>query len=729
MAAQTPEQIMQHLLAKGLLTKEEVQEARRLLEEAARQGQDLALPEALLRAGASAAKARHATFLAVESAGEEPPAEEEKAAAQEMPGSGVKLLERLGRGSQAVVYKCHEASTDRIVAVKFLLASAAGDADSCQRFLQEARNAAKLTHPNIITVHRIAPFQKTFYIVMEYIDGGSVADLLAIRKRLDPAEAILIVRQTAEGLKAAHKVGLIHRDIKPQNIMLTREGMAKLADMGLARHVDHGHLDQEGKVSGTPYYISPEQITGDPPVDFRTDLYSLGATFYEMLTGRPPFTAMTPQEIMRKHVIEPLPDARQFVPDLPEPLCWFLAKAMAKEPEDRYESAADFIDALDALDLSGTETSAGAGANDLAALAAEERRRSGRVAVIAKTAAATAAKPGAGKPGGARTSADGKSSKKSHAGKWALLVGGIAFVVMAAVGAGVVIYMMRPAGDTRPAPPVAPPPPATTTTPGSTNTAPKAPVVDGVDEKNARDVLREAKEYEAKPDVWAPDVVSAYENVMKWYPNTKAAAEARQCLEKFRAARAGGDATPPSPATPPATTPAATTPPAPEPPTPEPPKPEPPTPEPAKTEPPAPELPKAEPAQPGDTITLKAADAKVRGKDLKYETGNGKDNVGFWNDPNGSVNWQVRIDKPGEYAVSITFAVMNTNPNEFTISVGDQSVTGKMHDTGEWTKFVTEPVGNLKMAKAGTVIVTVKAKGKLQGSLMNLKGVELKRVK
>jgi hypothetical protein len=230
-------------------------------------------------------------------------------------------------------------------------------------------------HPNIVTIHQIAPFRlraglatatprqagaangggegeplETFYIVMEYVDGGSVADLLAVRKRFDLAEATCIIRSAAEGLAYAHKRGVIHRDIKPGNILLTQGGIVKLADLGLALSVSAAaEAGQAGKAYGTPYYISPEQVRGDPDIDVRTDLYSLGATFYQMVAGVPLFTAPTPQEVMRQHLTAPVPDPRQYVPDLPGAVCRLLARAMAKDREYRYASAEDFIRALDEL--------------------------------------------------------------------------------------------------------------------------------------------------------------------------------------------------------------------------------------------------------------------------------------------------------------------------------------------------------------------------------------------
>ena len=430
---------LENLVAQGLVTAEEAREARRLLEEAGRAGRDLPLTKALLQAGAIAARAHHEPVA---------PAAGDTAAA-EIASSDLELLERISRGRQAVVYKCRQKTMDRLVAVKILPPSAARDPESRRRFIQEARHAARLSHPNIVTIHQIRPFRDTFYIVMELVDGGSLSELLAVRKRFGPAEAVTILRPVVEALACAHRAGLVHRDIKPGNILLAADGTVKLADLGLARRVGEDAEEEAGKAFGTPYYISPEQVRGEARIDFRADLYSLGATFYQMLTGRPPFTAPTPQEVMQKHLTEPPPDPRQFVPNLPQVLCDILAKALAKRPEDRYQTAEKFLAALSAIDIQDLEAwemaAPEALVKQLAGLADAERRRSRHVEKLTLAAA---------RKHGAPEHAVARSPDRAHKAR---LIAAAVVVALALVG-GIVALVMAPRLF-RPAPNAAPPAP------------------------------------------------------------------------------------------------------------------------------------------------------------------------------------------------------------------------------------------------------------------------------
>ena len=709
-------QLVQHLLEKGLLTQEEVDQARGLLEEAAKAGRELSLTDALLRAGVMAARKAHLAAALAEGA---PPAAEELVAPAAR-ASGLQVLERIGRGSQAVVYKCRQTSLDRIVAVKFLLASAARDEASRKRFVQEARSAARLAHPNIVAIHEICPYKDTFYIVMEYVDGGALHELLAVRKRFDLAEAITIIRGAAAGLAHAHARGIIHRDIKPKNIMLTQEGVPKLADMGLAREVAAGEVvvEEAGKAYGTPYYISPEQVTGDPPVDFRTDLYSLGATLYEMVAGRPPFIAPTPQEIMRKHVIERLPDPREFVPDLPQSLCWFLAKAMAKEPEDRYESAEDFIAALGEIDFSQVETSASAAPDALVAQISsalkEERRRQRNGAASPLIASPVGA---SGHPAAARTDRLPLAVPQRSAGRRIALIVGLALVGALVVAGGVLLLVNpfgrspgagSPPGDAtaarpphvlppppesllppKPKPPKPPAAPVKVEPPAETPVA-KPPDVPLTAEAAAQEALRVAKEYEGRPGIEIAAAITGYQNVVDVYPDTPAAAEARKAVERLT--KKSLEAPPPPP-----------------------------------------------PGQTGTpsfterfalgkgSVTLPAAKAFIHGPAIRYETGPDRDSIGFWYEESAWVSWDLEASEPGTFTVELTYAAPNEcNGNEFTIALADQELAGKVTSTGDWGKFKTETVGTIRVTQTGNLTLVLKPSRKPTSGLMNLRAVTLK---
>jgi len=327
----------QHIVDRGLATEAELKEARRLLNEAEEKGQKLSLPEALVRAGALTKNQALRVLASLK----------EETASPTVQIPGVQLIERIGRGSQAIVYKGRQVSVDRIVAVKILLSKAARDPDSRRRFVQEARSAAQLSHNNIVQAIDAGESDGYSYFIQEFVDGTTVFDVLKGLggRPMEEAEALRIITQIAEALAHAHSRGFIHRDVKPKNIMLTKEGVAKLADMGLARQAADADaaLEEIGKAFGTPYYIAPEQVRGDPRIDFRADIYSLGATLYEMVTGRPPFTAQTPQQIMQKHVTANLTPPDHVNSKLSAGTSEVIEVMMSKRPADRYNSTEDLL--------------------------------------------------------------------------------------------------------------------------------------------------------------------------------------------------------------------------------------------------------------------------------------------------------------------------------------------------------------------------------------------------
>jgi serine/threonine-protein kinase len=266
---------------------------------------------------------------------------------------GYQILEKLGAGAMAVVFKAKQISLDRIVAIKVLPKKLSADKEFVKRFYAEGQAAAKLNHPNIVQAIDVGEAHGYHYFVMEYVEGDTVYDDLQSGKVYGEAEALNIVIQIGRALGHAHNQGLIHRDVKPKNIMITRSGVAKLMDMGLARVADDAAAieAEQGKLYGTPYYISPEQILGKDDVDFRCDIYSLGATLYHMVTGRVPFEGETSHDVMVKHCKQPLVAPDRYNMDLSFGLVKVIQRMMMKRRKRRHGSTAEMIEDLQSVDF------------------------------------------------------------------------------------------------------------------------------------------------------------------------------------------------------------------------------------------------------------------------------------------------------------------------------------------------------------------------------------------
>jgi len=260
------------------------------------------------------------------------------------------LVGRLGQGGMSVVYQAEDLHLQRTVAVKLLLASPALDPSATQRFVLEARAAARLNHPNVVAVYDIGQERGYCFIAMEFVRGDSVQKILDQRGPLPWPEATRVVADACRGLSAAHAAGLIHRDIKPANILLGPDGTAKLADFGLTKApiLTPTRLTNAGMVLGTPHYMSPEQCSGES-VDPRTDIYALGGAYYALLTGQAPYEGSDFVKIMYAHCTAPVPDPRRIVPELPEDCAAIVRKAMAKLRADRFRSAQEMLTALLAM--------------------------------------------------------------------------------------------------------------------------------------------------------------------------------------------------------------------------------------------------------------------------------------------------------------------------------------------------------------------------------------------
>jgi serine/threonine protein kinase len=258
------------------------------------------------------------------------------------------LEELVGSGGMSSVYRAHDQLLDRKVALKILHSHYNEDAEYVERFRREARSVARLSHPNIVTVIDRGEEDGRQFIVFEYVPGENLKELVDRSGALPVRRALELALQVARGLAFAHDQGLVHRDVKPQNVLLNGEGEAKVTDFGIARSLDVEHgMTQTGTVLGTSNYIAPEQASGRP-VDAHTDVYSLGAVLHELLTGEVPFPGDNFVSVAMKHINEPPPDLMEKRPDVPLRVAAIVDRALQKDPGDRFPSMHDFAAELDA---------------------------------------------------------------------------------------------------------------------------------------------------------------------------------------------------------------------------------------------------------------------------------------------------------------------------------------------------------------------------------------------
>ncbi len=263
---------------------------------------------------------------------------------------GYEILGTLGEGGLGVVYKARQLSMGRIVALKVLHKKWIGDDEFRRRFLVEARLVGRLSHQNLIQVFDVGRHKDTLYYSMEFVDGETVEDRIEREGRLGVGESLDITIQVTRALEYLHSKEIVHRDVKPGNIMVTKDGTAKLGDFGFVKSSLDSVLSTEGEVLGTPDYISPEAAMGEKNLDFRSDLYSLGASLYHMLTGAPPFDGSS-SDIMEAHIKDRLPDLSQAAPEVPDRIRRVVEKLMAKNPKDRHQNFDDLFEDLEQLRL------------------------------------------------------------------------------------------------------------------------------------------------------------------------------------------------------------------------------------------------------------------------------------------------------------------------------------------------------------------------------------------
>ena len=288
------------------------------------------------------------------------------------------LLEKVGAGGMGAVWRARDTVLKRTVAIKLLPRHRAGDSRFITRFRREAKLASRIQHPNVVTVYEIGRSGDRHYIAMEFVEGETVADRLKGGEPLSESEALDIARQVCQGLLVAHEQGIIHRDIKPSNIMITPSGLVKVADLGLAKAIEEEGpgLTHSGATLGTPGYMSPEQCRSAKDLDQRTDIYSLGATLFHMLTGRPPYEGETPYEIMRQHEDAAPPDVRDHAPGVSAGASDLVRSMLAKDPDQRPQSCNEIIAEIERIGSLGVEVELDSAlpSQDRSAAAREARR-------------------------------------------------------------------------------------------------------------------------------------------------------------------------------------------------------------------------------------------------------------------------------------------------------------------------------------------------------------------
>lgn len=319
-----------------------------------------------------------------------------------------RIIRKLGQGGMGAVYLAHQENLDRQVALKVMAPAVAQRPGFVERFYREARAMAKLDHPNVVRGFDVGEANGQHYVAMELIDGKSMQDWLNQLKQLDVGDALHVTIKAADALQHAHDMGLIHRDIKPDNMLVTSKGVVKVSDLGLAKQVDEDNsMTQSGTGLGTPYYMPPEQARNAKHVDHRSDIYALGSTLYHFLTGRYPFTGESTLELILAKEKGTFTPANRVNKQVPERLALMIDKCLAKDPKHRYQSCNDLIRDLESLGLASATLSfiPNAGGNAAAQLTSKSRP-AGAATVAPAPAARTAAAAGsaaspAAKPAGA----------------------------------------------------------------------------------------------------------------------------------------------------------------------------------------------------------------------------------------------------------------------------------------------------------------------------------------
>jgi serine/threonine protein kinase len=266
--------------------------------------------------------------------------------------SSYDLVEQIAEGGMGTVYKGRNRETGQFVAIKIVPEGMANNQTLLTRFEKEFKAASKLDHPNVVRALEFGVLGGRPYLVMEFVDGESLGQRIERDGRIPESEAIQVIALAAQGLHHAHKNGMVHRDVKPDNIMVTKDGQVKLADLGLVKEADNDiNLTRTGRGLGTPHFMAPEQFRNAKNADVKCDIYSMGATLYQMVTGELPFKSMGPLDAWMKKINNELTPPRQIVPTLSERIDWAILRAMSADPEKRPDSCREFVE-----DLTGQST-------------------------------------------------------------------------------------------------------------------------------------------------------------------------------------------------------------------------------------------------------------------------------------------------------------------------------------------------------------------------------------
>ena len=252
------------------------------------------------------------------------------------------IIEELGAGGMGRVYRAFDKKIEEEVALKLIRPEIAAEKRTVERFRNEIKTARKITHKNVCRTHDLGEEGKAFFITMEYVRGEDLKSVIRRMGTLTAGKAVTIARQVAEGLGEAHRLGVVHRDLKPGNIMIDKDGNAKIMDFGIARSLARAGTTAEGAIIGTPEYMSPEQVDGKP-ADQRADIYALGVILFEMVTGRPPFEGETAFSIANKHKSEPAPDPRTLNPQISADLGRLILRCLEKERDQRYQTTDELL--------------------------------------------------------------------------------------------------------------------------------------------------------------------------------------------------------------------------------------------------------------------------------------------------------------------------------------------------------------------------------------------------